>query len=153
MRPIDLIVVHCSDSRWGDVATIRKWHTDPPPAGRGWDDIGYHYVIQNGFPTSVCGYLAANDGLLEEGRPVAKVGAHVYGHNDTSIGVCLVGGRDRQNIPCQETWVTERQRAALLDLLRWLMGQYPQARLLGHHELDPGKGCPMLDMDRLRAEL
>ena len=23
------------------VAEIRRWHTDPPPKGNGWNDIGY----------------------------------------------------------------------------------------------------------------
>lgn len=51
MRTIDLIIIiiHCAATKPSqDIGanTIRKWHTDPPPNGNGWSDIGYHYVIR-----------------------------------------------------------------------------------------------------------
>ncbi|MBD3170155.1 MAG: N-acetylmuramoyl-L-alanine amidase, partial [candidate division Zixibacteria bacterium] len=45
MRGINMIVVHCTDSAWGEVEEIRRWHRT-----RGFDDIGYHYLICNRFP-------------------------------------------------------------------------------------------------------
>ena len=54
MRPISEIIIHCTDTRpdWMEgkttsakVAEIRRWHTDPQPKGRGWKDIGYHFLI------------------------------------------------------------------------------------------------------------
>lgn len=47
MRELDRIILHCSATPEGrdiDAAIIRKWHTNPQPYGRGWSDIGYHYV-------------------------------------------------------------------------------------------------------------
>ena len=43
MREIKKIIIHCSDSEFGDAALIDKWHKE-----RGWTGIGYHYVILNG---------------------------------------------------------------------------------------------------------
>ena len=43
MRKINKIIIHCSatpEQREVSVETIRKWHLQ-----RGFNDIGYHYVI------------------------------------------------------------------------------------------------------------
>ena len=77
MRKIDTIVLHCSatpEGRAVSVPTIRKWHTDPKPKGRGWSDIGYHFVI-------------GLKGEIWPGRPIGRKGTHVGGHNATSIGI------------------------------------------------------------------
>ena len=77
MRDINSIIVHCSDSNiksHDNIETIRKWHVDE----RGWSDIGYHYVI-------------TQDGVVHEGRPLSRRGAHARGHNVGSIGICLTG--------------------------------------------------------------
>ena len=80
------LIVHCSDSNVPEHTTevIRKWHTDPKKyvkgknvGGRGWSDIGYHWVIE---------YY----GELVAGRPIYKLGAHCKGYND-AIGLCLCG--------------------------------------------------------------
>ena len=72
MRNINLIIVHCSATPEGrdvSVADIDRWHRE-----RGFDGIGYHYVV----------YI---DGSVHEGRPLNKVGAHCKGHNAHSIGI------------------------------------------------------------------
>ena len=53
---------------------IKAWHK-----GKGWKDIGYHYVIRL-------------NGKVELGRPLEKMGSHVVGYNRDSVGVCYVGG-------------------------------------------------------------
>lgn len=74
-----VLIIHCSDSPRPEhgVDVIRQWHTDPIPHGRGWQDIGYHYVIER-------------SGELKEGRPLHLKGAHTFGHNE-EIGLCLCG--------------------------------------------------------------
>jgi hypothetical protein len=151
MRKIGKIVIHCSDSAFGDVATIRRWHTDLPPRGNGWKDIGYHFVILNGF-RKVRELDPAADGLIEPGRPVEQIGSHVKNHNKDSIGICLVGGRDPHGKSETDIWLTERQRVALFGLLDDLLSCYPDARIVGHLEFNPEKTCPNLNIDALRAE-
>ncbi|MBR1449131.1 MAG: N-acetylmuramoyl-L-alanine amidase, partial [Prevotella sp.] len=71
MRTITLIVVHCSavrpDQR-SSAKDIDGWHRQ-----KGWNGIGYHYVIRR-------------SGQIEPGRPEATVGAHCVNHNSHSLG-------------------------------------------------------------------
>ncbi len=152
MRKISSIVIHCSDSAFGDAALIRRWHTDPPPRGNGWRDIGYHFVVLNGQRKSRAPFDPSVDGLVEPGRPVEQTGSHVRGHNRKSIGICLVGGRTRNGQSTRNTWLTDKQRTALFCLLDDLTARYPEARIVGHYELNPGKTCPNLNMDALRTQ-
>lgn len=127
MREITSIIVHCSATPEGrDVSTeeIRQWHLD-----RGWSDIGYHYVVEL-------------DGTIADGRPVEKVGAHASGHNKNSIGVCYVGGVD-SNMEPKDTRTNE-QAVSLVELIRDLKEQYPEASVIGHRDVSD-KACPSFD--------
>jgi len=136
------ITIHCSDSAFGDVAIIRRWHTDKPPKGRGWADIGYHFVVMNGCRAHAGQYRQDDDGRIEYGRPLNAVGAHVAGHNKNNLGVCLIGVRT----------FTPRQITAALKYVRILMVSFdvPLEHVKGHYEYDSGKTCPNLDMDWFR---
>ncbi|MBE0454843.1 MAG: N-acetylmuramoyl-L-alanine amidase [Roseovarius sp.] len=128
MRGITAIVIHCADTpAQMDIgaAEIRAWHTDPPPRGNGWRDIGYHWVIRR-------------DGTVEQGRDESVAGAHVAGHNTHSIGICLVGGKHGADY-------TRKQWAALDALVQHITGRYPGAKVIGHRDLDQGKQCPQFD--------
>lgn len=134
MRAITDIVVHCSATPAGKAfraADIRRWHTDPPPKGRGWPDIGYHFVIDL-------------DGTVETGRPLNIPGAHVEGHNASTIGICYVGGL--LDGKAHDTRTPE-QIAAMAALLSTLRRQFPRARIRGHRDF-PGvhKDCPSFDV-------
>jgi N-acetylmuramoyl-L-alanine amidase len=75
------ITVHCSATPNGkpvSIDAIRKFHTDPPPDGRGWKDIGYHFLI-------------GIDGQVHAGRPTSEQGAGVEGANENNLHVCMVG--------------------------------------------------------------
>ncbi|MCH7549668.1 MAG: N-acetylmuramoyl-L-alanine amidase [Candidatus Krumholzibacteriota bacterium] len=156
MRP-DKIIVHCSDSAWGHALIINKWHTDPPPQGRGWRAIGYHVVIQNGLPTA--DHVRKNetirmlDGQVELGRPLDadedleahEMGAHVYGFNRTTLAVCLIG---------TDTF-TRNQIISLVKVVKWWQFQFrvKTKNVLGHYEMPTarGKTCPNLDMEKIRS--
>ena len=90
MRPINLVVIHCSGSPngvWVSPEQINAWHR-----ARGFrretefvrryrptlPNIGYHRLI-----------LA--NGNIAFGRELDEVGAHVQGHNAHSVGICMVG--------------------------------------------------------------
>lgn len=125
MRPINLLVVHCSatppDMDIG-VNEIRDWHKQ-----RGWKDVGYHYIIRR-------------DGTIETGRPENMSGAHAVGYNFASIGICLVGGYGFADF-------TYSQYSALKGLVSELLQSYPDAECLGHRDI-PGvkKDCPCFDV-------
>ena len=141
-RRIDEIIVHCTASREGQEQTveqIRRDHTTPvSKGGRGWSDIGYHYVV----------YL---DGTVHEGRNVDLSGAHAANHNANSIGVVYVGGvENRPGVPYAQLKAkdtrTDAQKASLLALLMDLRKLYPKACIIGHRDVDThGKACPSFD--------
>lgn len=132
MRPIHLVVVHCSatppDMDVG-VAEIRDWHVKE----RGWRDVGYHWIIRR-------------EGIIEDGRPEDQIGAHVKGHNEKSIGVCLIGGTNANDRAKAEFNFTMAQMAQLAFLLDKIGHRHPLAKLCGHRDLDPHKACPAFNV-------
>ena len=135
MRDIKRVIVHCSDSNPNaTVDDIRRWHTDPvEKGGRGWKDIGYHWVI---YP----------DGTIHAGRSTLDPGAHCEGENQDSIGICLVG---RKGFP-------KAQLIALADLVENCGREYgfsvPEG-VSGHKDWPSakaqGKTCPNFDVKDL----
>ena len=141
MREIKKIVIHCSDSDWGTAKDIDAWHKE-----RGWDGIGYHFVITNGVQRSMYKYRAKDDGILQRGRDVEKTGAHVKGHNSDSIGVCLIG---RHHFTGKQLYDT------LPTLIRALMvsSHLTPEDVYGHNQFDPDKTCPSFDVKWFREML
>ena len=140
---MDKIIIHCSDSRGGDAVEIRKWHIE-----RGWADIGYHYVITNGrrSPGGEV-YDVGDDGIVEEGRSLSIDGAHVYGHNQGSIGVCLISTGDGEFTPLQSLALIR----LLADLrLRFAIGHN---QVFGHRDFDGDKTCPGFNVYAFLSEL
>lgn len=136
MRKITLIIIHCSAVRpWqkSGVAEIDRWHR-----ARGWKSCGYHFVV-------------LRDGTVEEGRPIAEVGAHCLNHNRHSIGVCYEGGLDAEGRPADTR--TEAQKRALRVLLERLHAQFPNALIVGHNVFNHTKACPCFNTFEEYADL
>ena len=132
-----MIIIHCSATREGQdikAKTIKQWHKE-----RGFDDIGYHYVIDL-------------DGTIEKGREEDLVGAHCKGHNATSIGICYVGGCDK-NLKPKDTRTPEQKRS-MLSLVRKLVNKYkiPVTQIWAHHDFDKHKACPSFDISEFRKD-
>ena len=132
-----MIILHCSATREGQdikAADIKRWHKE-----RGFDDIGYHYVIDL-------------DGTIEKGRDEALLGAHCKGHNATSIGICYVGGCDKSMKP-KDTRTPEQKRS-MLSLVRKLVNKYkiPVTQIWAHHDFDKHKACPSFDVSEFRKD-
>lgn len=127
-KKTDCIVIHCAATKPKmDIGTdeIREWHKQ-----RGFDDIGYHYVIRR-------------DGDYEIGRPLAYQGAHAVAVNGNSVGVCLVGGLSDDNKP--ENNFTLEQFLTLKDVIELIKKQYPGMikQIIGHCDVEPKKPfCP-----------
>lgn len=128
----DFIAIHCSatsDKQNIGAADIDKWHRK-----QGWQAIGYHYVIRR-------------DGTVEEGRDEKVVGAHVQGFNEVSVGVCMVGGVDANDVNKAKDNFTEAQFASLKQLLVDLKSRYPKAKIQGHRDFpNVKKACPSFEV-------
>ena len=129
-RRITKIILHHSDSdikSHDDISVIDGWHKE-----RGFRctlpdgsevHVGYHYFI-------------TTKGVVQEGRPEHRVGAHCYGENTSSIGICL-HGKDE---------FSSTQFKALTWLVRSLLTKYPEATIHGHNEF-ASKDCPVFSVD------
>ncbi len=124
------IVVHHSATLSGSARSFDRFHRD-----KGWDELGYHFVIGNGSDTP--------DGLIEVGARwhKQKHGAHCKTpdnyFNEHGIGICLVGDFTK-------TRPTARQLAALERLTAFLCGQCGIApdRVVSHKAVTHKTACP-----------
>ena len=105
----------------GDVMSIHSQHLKT-----GYSGIGYHFYVRK-------------DGSIYEGRPKETVGAHCLNKNYNSIGVCFEG-----NFELEE--MGHAQKSAGGKLVSYLMGIYPEARVVCHRDMMatacPGKKFP-----------
>ena len=128
---VDAIMVHCSATRAGQdvrASDIDKWHKE-----RGFKCIGYHFVIDL-------------DGTIEEGRPLTMSGAHCNTaglsgrpYNSHSIGICVVGGLDKDGKPADTRTLAQRESLDWL-IYRKLLPMFPNVvDILGHRDASPDK--------------
>lgn len=138
-RVINKIIVHCSDSRFGDADRIDRWHK-----ARGWEEIGYHFVITNGVMQPHTNYSPDDDGLTQIGRNIEKQGAHCRGENRNSIGICLIG--------CHH-FTAKQLYVALPILLHYYMREYSldENQIFGHRDFNDKKTCPNIDTRLIRG--
>lgn len=129
------IVIHHSATSEGGAVRFDKGHK-----AKGWDALGYHFVIGNGTDTA--------DGLVEVGSrwPIQKHGAHAKTpdnrYNDYGIGICLVGNFDVSR-------PSAKQLASLTKLVAYLADKYhiAQADIIGHSMTGKSTDCPGKFMD------
>lgn len=127
-RTINKIIIHCTATRPSQdctVALIDQWHRQ-----RGFDGIGYHYVIYR-------------DGSIHEGRPLSKVGAHCVGQNSDSIGISYCGGVAEDGTTPQDNR-TDAQKVAIRQLIKELRQAYGNIPVYGHRDFAT-KACPSFD--------
>jgi len=128
-RPWQWIVIHHSASPSGSMAVFDKEHR-----AKGWDGVGYHFVIGNG--------TNSGDGQVEVTPrwPIQKWGAHAKTldnkFNEYGIGICMVGNFDTER-------PTPAQLASLTKLVAFLMQTYsiPPQNVLGHRDTKATE-CP-----------
>lgn len=136
LTDIDKIIVHCSDSKFGDIGLIDRWHRE-----NGWRGCGYHYVITNGVTTPGKPYNKAMDGLIQVGRKLSEIGAHCKGQNAESIGICLIGRHH----------FSGRQLLQALPRLLLILGRLglKAENVFGHQDFS-SRICPSIDTTLLR---
>lgn len=137
-RKITEIILHCSATPEGKdytVEDIKKWHL-----ARGFSDIGYHYIIYR-------------DGTIVPGRDENIVGAHCTGRNSNSIGICYIGGLDKNGKTAKDTR-TNAQKKALVTLVKQLMLKYgiTEKYVFGHYQF-ANKACPSFKIETFKKEL
>ncbi len=116
------LVIHCADTPNGStlygIEDVRRWHK-----ARGFTDVGYHQVIHV-------------DGSHHQGREDDEKGAHCWGINGVSVGICLMGKDE----------FTLHQWQTLAGLFLYYREKYPGIKVIGHRDKDyrifNRKTCP-----------
>ncbi len=113
------IIIHHSATEVGSAALFDRLHKK-----RGWDGVGYHFVIDNGTKGKREGEIEITYRWRDQIN-----GAHCRASrmNSKGIGICLVGN-------FSEGHVSEAQLLSLIHLVRQLQAQYkiPRSRVIGH---------------------
>jgi len=137
------VIVHHSAADKGSPQGIDAYHRQ-----RGWDELGYHFVIGNGVDYP--------DGQVYVGSrwPKQKYGAHTrISKNDdnrfnlTGIGICLIGDFEHHR-------PTQKQMASLARLVTFLCREthISLSQVVEHRDVDPHTRCAgrYFNLDQLK---
>ena len=134
------ILIHHTASDIGNMDYYRKFHVEK----RGWSDIAYHFVVNNGSMNTTIGEIEESE-LWKERKP--NLSSRSWYANYFGIAVVLVGNFERHPPPAL-------QQEALIKLLTNLALRYesPPERIVGHREIQ-NTACPgkHIEMNRVRA--
>lgn len=125
------IILHHSACSSCTAEQIHQWHLN-----NGWEGAGYHFLVRK-------------DGQIYRLRPEAFVGAHAYGSNYNSIGICAEGNFENETMP-------ETQKNSLIELVSYLKGKYGISKVLKHSDVNntacPGKNYPFNEIVNGKVE-
>lgn len=110
------IILHHADASSCTPEQIHQWHLS-----RGWAGAGYHFLVRK-------------DGTIYRLRPEDKVGAHAYGSNYNSIGICAEGEYMTETMP-------DEQKNAIVELIKYLQNKY-NINIIQKHKDVCATSCP-----------
>lgn len=112
-----LVVHHSEVVTRHTILDIHRWHLK-----KNWAGVAYHFFIDK-------------EGEIFEGRPIETVGAHAYGFNQKSVGICLEGDFNKE-------MVNQKQLDSAVILFALLSLIYNKAKIIPHSDLVKDKNCP-----------
>ena len=89
-------ILHHAEASNCTAEDIHRWHLN-----RGWSGAGYHFLVRK-------------DGNVYRLRPEECVGAHAYGSNYDSIGICAEGKYNEETMPKQ-------QKQSIIELVKYVL--------------------------------
>lgn len=120
-REIKEFIIHCSATKEYKVYTFKDIENMHARRFKkiGGCHCGYHLIV----------YL---DGTIIQTKNLEFMGQHTTGHNKESIGICYIGGLDKDGKPKDTR--TLAQKKAINSLLYELLFLYPERKILGHRD-------------------
>lgn len=110
------IILHHAAAKNCSAEDIHRWHLN-----NGWSGAGYHFLVRK-------------DGKVYRLRPEDKVGAHAYGANYDSLGICFEGDYMEEDMP------TEQIKAGQ-ELVAYLKNKYNITTVQAHRDVC-ATSCP-----------
>jgi N-acetyl-anhydromuramyl-L-alanine amidase AmpD len=142
LGPVRFLTIHCAatpEGRHVSHQQITEW--DKAKFGQ----TSYHWVVEI-------------DGSMHRTLRDDQKGAHVGGANTGNIGICYVGGVEKNGKTPKDTR-TDLQKKTLLTLVRTYKERYPGIIIRGHRDWSPDldrdgkiephewiKNCPCFDV-------
>lgn len=115
-KSTERIILHHAAAQNCSAEDIHRWHLN-----NGWSGAGYHFLVKK-------------DGKVYRLRPEDKVGAHAYGSNYNSIGICFEGNYMEEDMP-------EAQKEAGQELVAYLKNKYNITTVQKHKDVC-ATSCP-----------
>lgn len=140
MAKLTYLVIHCTATQENvnvTSTTIRRWHTSPPPQGRGWKQVGYSDMVH--LDGRVENLVPYND---DNNVDAWEITNGASGINSISRHVVYVGGIDKKGKP-KDTRTTA-QKASLLAYVKEMIEKHPDIKIAGHNQF-AAKACPSFD--------
>lgn len=136
------LVIHCTATPAGrevSAAEIRRWHLSPPPAGRGWHQVGYTDMIHlNGIIERLA---SNNDDQYVDDWEITN---GVAGINTQARHIVYVGGLSKDGKKAEDT----RTAAQVITLRSFVMdtiARCPLIQVAGHNQFTT-KDCPSFNV-------
>jgi N-acetyl-anhydromuramyl-L-alanine amidase AmpD len=97
---------------------------------KGYDDIGYHFMVDD-------------NGNIYEGRYLAFKGSHVEKANTGKIGILVMGDFEHQMLDWDDEEPTTSQLNSVTSLIKILKSNFSRiTKLGGHKDYKPSTECP-----------
>ena len=141
MAKLQYLVIHCTatpEGREVSAADIRRWHTSPAPAGRGWKQVGYTDLFH--LDGRVERLVANNEDANVDPWEITNGAA---GYNSISRHIVYAGGCDASMKPKDTR--TAGQKEALRKYVLDFHTRHPSVKIVGHNQL-AAKACPSFDV-------
>lgn len=150
MNKLQFLVIHCTSTPAGREVTsadIHHWHMDPPPAGRGWNQVGYTDLIHvNG---GIERLVQNNEDAYVDKWEITN---GVAGKNSMCRHIVYVGGMDAQMKKPFDLRSLE-QKKAMENYVVYFHKRNPDVKIVGHNYFDKGKACPSFDVQSWLIEI
>lgn len=149
MAMLTILVVHCTASPQGVELSsnqIRQMHLSPPPAGRGWHQVGYSDMVHlDGVVENLVKYN--EDNVVDPW----EITNGVAGINAIARHVVYVGGVLKDGKTPFDTR-TDAQKLSLKDYVFKFLKLHPNAQVAGHYKF-ANKACPSFNVEKWCSQI
>ena len=149
-KPLQYLVIHCTATPEGrEVSSdaIRRFHTSPPPKGKGWKQVGYTDMIH--LDGKVERLVGNNEDAWVDPWEITN-GAK--GCNRVSRHIVYVGGVDANDVKKAVDTRTPAQKEALKRYVLDFHKRFPKVKIIGHYQV-ANKACPSFDVPKWLKEI